>query len=497
VRLLTSALGGFLVLSIAFVTYFSRDWHISQDSKLIHYVVFLMRHGYVPYRDIVEINLPGSYLMEWVGMKFFGPGNIGWRFYDLFLTAISAVAAWRIARPRGQRASFAAAALVVLYHLGRGDSEAGQRDFEMTVLLMIGFAAFFSSVRVKRSWLMAVFGACCGLAVGIKPFVILLPFVAMAVLYFEMRAEKENISRPPGFAAYLAWAMTGALLPAAALAGFLWRNHLWREFYQQVSVIALYHRGVGNEPWSVLCVSWLQWFFAPLVLVGLYAGWRLWPQWDWEEKIIAGLAAFGLATYIYQGKGWTYHAALLWAFLLIGIVRMVAGWIDLPQQMKSWRGAFAASTVALTVLLPATYIPISAHRHPPREDVWVDTLTADLNDLGGAANSGRIQCLDWNAGCIDALYTQRWLPATGFIYDYFLFPPSETPTAELEQARFLGMVQAAPPRVIVLSSLDWPVFTGFRKLDRWPVFRDWLNEHYRLTVERQINDRAYRIYVAQ
>jgi len=478
--------------------YLSRHWDLSQDSKLIHYVVFLMRHGYVPYRDIIEINLPGSYLMEWVGMKFFGPGRVGWRCYDLFLTAISAICAGRMARPRGRAAAYGAAALLVIYHLGRGISEAGQRDFEMSGLLMIGIVAFFSSLTARRSWRMVVFGVCCGLAAGIKPFVILVPLMALVALYLKTRREGARIVLSPTFTSYAGWAIAGGLLPAAALVGFLWSNHLWREFHELVTGIALYHRGIGNEPWSHRFISWLPWHFAPLLLVGFYASLRLWPHWEWEEVFIAGLAVFGIATYFYQGKGWAYHVAMGWSFLLIWIVRMTAGWLQQIDTGKNWASARGTLVVAVAVLIAVVYTPVSAYRHQSKEkSIWENTLTADLNDLGGANLSGHIQCLDWNAGCIAVLYEQRWLPATGFIYDYFLFPQSPASITELEQKRFLGLMEGAPPKVIVLSDMDWPVFTRFRKLERWPAFRDWLDANYRLTVERQINDRAYRIYVSR
>lgn len=461
----------------------------------MHYVIFLMRHGYVPYRDITEINLPGSYLMEWVGMKFFGSGDVGWRCYDVFLTAISAICAWYLTRLRGRTASYCAATLIVIYHLGRGVFEAGQRDFEMSVLLMIGFVAFFSSLTARRAWRMSVFGACCGVAVAIKPFVAIVPLLAMAAMYAEMRRVRRQGVRLPTFASYLSWAIGGASVPAAALIGYLWWNHLFREFYELVSEIALYHRSVGNEPWSLRLTSWLLYHFLSLLLVGFYAGLRLWPQWEWEEKIIAGLAVFGLASYVYQGKGWTYHAAMAWSFLLIWIVRMAAGWLKQTQSANASAGAWASLIVALALLIPALYIPVSTYRHQPKENIWENTLASDLNRLGGPELSGHIQCLDWSAGCIGTLYEQSWLPATGFFYDYLLFPQPAAAITDMEQKRFLRMMQVAPPRVIVLSNMDWPVFTGFRKLERWPAFHDWLDLHYRLLIERPFNDRSYRIYV--
>ena len=42
--------------------------------SIMHYVNFLMDRGLAPYRDIVDINLPGAYFMEGWAMHIFGGG---------------------------------------------------------------------------------------------------------------------------------------------------------------------------------------------------------------------------------------------------------------------------------------------------------------------------------------------------------------------------------------------------------------------------------------
>ena len=52
---------------LANVCIFAADswrWPLVGDASLMHYVVFLMDHGASPYRDIAEMNMPGSYLAE-------------------------------------------------------------------------------------------------------------------------------------------------------------------------------------------------------------------------------------------------------------------------------------------------------------------------------------------------------------------------------------------------------------------------------------------------
>ena len=47
-------------------------WPLVGDAALMHYVVFLMDHGMAPYRDIVDPNLPTTFLIQGVVIHLFG-----------------------------------------------------------------------------------------------------------------------------------------------------------------------------------------------------------------------------------------------------------------------------------------------------------------------------------------------------------------------------------------------------------------------------------------
>ena len=57
----------------------SLHWPLVGDASLMHYVVFLERQGLVPYRDIIDINMPGTYFVEAASMQCFGDGALGLR----------------------------------------------------------------------------------------------------------------------------------------------------------------------------------------------------------------------------------------------------------------------------------------------------------------------------------------------------------------------------------------------------------------------------------
>src|SRR3954470_12965543 len=73
-----------LVACLAKFAIWSAHWPWMNDSQVFHYAVFLMQHGWAPYRQITDINLPGCYLSEFVGMTLFGTSDFGFRLYDYF-----------------------------------------------------------------------------------------------------------------------------------------------------------------------------------------------------------------------------------------------------------------------------------------------------------------------------------------------------------------------------------------------------------------------------
>src|SRR3569623_174484 len=64
---------------------FTIHWPWMWDDQVFHYVVYLMKHGKVPYRDIYDLNMPGCYLMQRWAMSILGGGDVGWRLYEYML----------------------------------------------------------------------------------------------------------------------------------------------------------------------------------------------------------------------------------------------------------------------------------------------------------------------------------------------------------------------------------------------------------------------------
>jgi hypothetical protein len=92
----------------------------------------------------------------------------------------------------------------------------------------------------------------------------------------------------------------------------------------------------------------------------------------------------------------------------------------------------------------------------------------------------------------------KLIQSTGSLYDFYLFPVQDQAVSRRLQVSFLNHLKSDAPRVIVLSSHNWPGDTfGYQQIERWPDFEHLLAEKYRLESEflAEADFAGYRIYV--
>ena len=214
-------LGAVLIVCAVIFVIMTRRWPMVQDAALLHYDVFLIRHGWTPYRDFVDVNMPGAYWATALAMHLPGQPDVAWRIFDLALVALTGVGYYFIARPYSRFAALFATVLFLLVHGQDGVQQTGQRDLVIAVLLVLAFAFLLEAMRQNRWMYLLPFGFGVGLAATIKPTadplgVLLL---AMVVAY---RARRQDADR----SATLGWLAAGLGAMAAPLIAMLvWLQH--------------------------------------------------------------------------------------------------------------------------------------------------------------------------------------------------------------------------------------------------------------------------------
>jgi hypothetical protein len=455
-------------------------WPLAGDAALMHYIDFLMEHGRVPYRDIADMNLPGSYLIDYVVMHVLGGGSLAWRFFDLALMLTGALAMIVIARPCGWFSGFLSGALLTLIHGRDGIYELGQRDLVVAILLLIAYAAFFRAAREDSPRWMFLFGLCASMTATIKP--VFLPFGTLLLLCMTFMQIRK--CRP--ISSFMLWGIGGLLLPIMAMFSFLWMMHATTDFFAVMQGIMPFHVSLARKHLGFLLVHSCS-PVLPLVgawLVCLCFQWRRWINFE-GAALLTGLL-LGLTSYVAQGKGFSYHRypfiALLLLIVSIDFQRCLTG--------NRWARSAGWAGIALGVCFLATVSTVKASQYDWRNTEFSTMLQSDLRRFGGQSLSGQVQCIDTIGGCFEVLYDMKLLQSDRFVYDEFLFASSQDAVVTRTREGFLGELQEKPPHLIVITDDLFPLGPAdFQKLKRWQEFAGYLQENYSLCAQgRPQND---------
>jgi hypothetical protein len=475
----------------------SLHWPWIWDTQVMHYTSFLVDHGKIPYRDIYDINMPGSYLTERWAIHIFGGGDVGWRLYEFCLLGTLTFAMIVIALPRDWVAGLMAGVLFSLLHGGQGAMDAAERDEVMTVLIFVGYACLFQAVRKRVAWWMLPFGFAFGIASLIKPtaapLALALGLLALFVLKKEGRAATPYMLFALGGFAIAGGLLLNFLLPGHALGPLIFSLRRYVPFYSSLA-----HPGFATlVSHGIPAVFYI---YMPIALVlALARGDRTgWPvnRNNWESWCLGLGFLFGIFSYLIQGKGYGYHqyTYLCFAFLWMS-TEFIAALRD-----PGWRRNLGLSAMAFVLLF---IVPASLRRIRQLHETapYSDQLEQDLTRLGGSRLQGKVQCLDIVSGCLRALYRMNLVQSSGIMGDLIFFAPDDGKVVAYDRAIFWDLLHTDPPAVIVLSN-EWYA-TGkytFDKLNAWPQFRDYLDSAYTLDATRDFgiwegNPIAYRLYV--
>ena len=487
--------GAVLIASSLVFLVMSWHWPMVGDAALLRYTVFLIQHGWVPYRDFVDINMPGAYWATAFGMPLAASVDASWRIFDLGLIALTGLSYFVIARPYSRFAALFATAMLLLVHGQDGVQQAGQRDLVIAALLVAAVAFLLEAVRRDRWWYLVPFGLAVGLSATIKPTagplgVVLLVMAAThrAGLWGQVR-ESRAPAHPRG---WMHWTLIGIAvmaLPLAAMLLWLAHKHALDAWLATERVLLPYYalldrQSLGHSlahsisPLEPLAGLWL-------VCAALHG-----PAWQRFERVLIGSAVLlSLLALLAQAKPLPYQRYPLLAFLLLLIgLDLTTAWCardgvkrNIPRYIA---GYIALGGLCYGCLVMAPRALLRIHRFVAKPQEFDAMLSADLRHVGGDLNR-RVQCIDTINECLPTLDNMGLEPATGVLYDLYLFGPENQPAVLQVRQRFLDAVGRRPPAVfVVVSGFFLEGMSGYQKLDTWPAFEQWLNAHYTLATER-------------
>ena len=142
-RRITTVILSLLAIFLTAQVVFSLQWPIAHDEAPLFYEAFLMRvAGLVPYRDLFDFQMPGSYIAYSIIGRLSGFDGFRIRILDILILATLLIITFFAMRRFGKTSAIAAALLFGLKYLQGGPSMSLQREY--LLLIFVALAVWIS-----------------------------------------------------------------------------------------------------------------------------------------------------------------------------------------------------------------------------------------------------------------------------------------------------------------------------------------------------------------
>jgi hypothetical protein len=469
----------------------SLRWPYIHDSPLMLYAGWHVAGGGVPYRDLFDMNVPGTYFVMWALGASFGWEPLGFRIFDVLCLSLLAGGTYRWLRRCGRAPAVAASLTFPLWYLAAGPSTSMQREFLALVPLVWLLALGESGLRPPVRYFAA--GLLAGAAALIKPQFLLLALPPLARLALVAPpAERERLS------ALLGTMGAGLGLPFGAAAVFLAHRGGLDAFidiasgywplYAQLS--GSHHAISGLDRLRYLAESTLEGVANPYLVpafAGVWAGFAEARHRSTAWTLAALIAAAALYP-AFSGQFWTYHwLPLQFVLLSAASLGLMSSSLARPWGTGNLVRAAAASIVLIAVGSTAVRALVASSSGDPASDV-VRSRARARGVPGEVAAFLRthlrpgdlVQPLDWTGGAVHGMLEARARLATRFMYDFHFYHHVDTPYIARLRRQFVRQLAAARPRFVirVFDGRPWPAGPGTSR--EFPALDALLASEYRV-----------------
>lgn len=369
---------GFAGLGVVAVV--SLSWPRFHDAPIMEYVAWLNGKGYRPYRDVFDMNFPGSYLVQIVGDRTLGASDLSFRIFDLLVFGLGCVAIYRLMRRVSWPAAPVAVLLVGTQYLAFGTAGSSlQRDWTMALLGVAG-AATLLQPNLSTRWLLTG-GLAMGFAATVKPQAMLLlaavPFIILINTFVTGPPSDETTQHPRlvrrGWLALRTGVARSFPVAAGALVAvglvLLWVvvSGGWADFRWMVTKYAPLYAKLKNDGTEISTTAGsMVWSFRkaiqrpeilPFFLSFAVLASRRRPSSELRTLLTLGvLLAVGFVHAVVSVKNWEYH---YWPWTIAGLCLAAVAFGDVYEgRWESWSGRFwdvASPLVSVAFALGAVW----------------------------------------------------------------------------------------------------------------------------------------------
>jgi len=464
--------------------YQSRFWGVQWDAAYFYYIARMISEGAVPYRDIFDINLPGTYAIYLFIITFLGEGDIYWRIADLFCLGVISTLIWFYCRPFGRLAGSIGVVLFASLHLYNGPMYVGKRDYFILMFILGGIYCIVRHIERCRGRVFLAFGGLLlGYACLIKPQAGFLCLLMLLILIAQaFRCGRGWLWESVFFTAFCCFLPAITMLILWYVGGLNPFIDILLNISREYSAFVLqpFNNGIlfgfmGMPLLEIVAVA-----FASIVCSVLVPENRL-------RRLFIVLGMFYGFIHFYSQTHFIYQ---LYPFVLF-LFMSIASWVGYIRLRFSGLIKCILLIVVAQLLLVFLYRSIHSIIEPPPHHIHaVQVKNMLVDDLSGKILPGEtVQVMDTLGGGIHALYDLRCKQPTRFVFDAFLFHPSATSYRKKIRADFLGDLQDRPPQFFVLFRAGRPI-KSFEHIEKFPELRDWLYSNY----SKEIENEYYHLY---
>ena len=537
----------FVPLTVLFLVewVFSLNWRMVHDTPLLHYVAFLIDHfHYVPYKDIFETSMPGTFLFHLAIGKLFGYGDLAFRLIDSVWLAALLLVTWGIMRRFGRRVAWGSVILFGLSYLQYGPSMSLQRDY--LAILPISAAVYLAMSRICRvrpkNWESTggnggyppesplvcpdfqksgthpiclnfylkglFFGILFGLAATIKPHLAIGLPVLLFFAWQQENRSKEN--RPRARYSTALWlgvcSFIGMAIPVLGVLTWLWQQGALAYFWEMIWSYLPLHLSLTHTHETISGLARLEYlaesyrtlggrslWLIPAGLGGLVAGFEanLVANRKREVFLLGSLAILYSLYPVIAGQFFLYHWMPFQYFIVLFAALAL---VRLPDPNNSWpKRIYPIFVLGLALFLVLSFSPdflrqLKGFPPSPPKGGRVDEIA---NYLSTRLTPGdTVQPLDWTGGAVHAMLLARAEVATSFIYDYHFYHHISNPYIQTLRQRFLQEFTQAQPRFVVEIQTQKPWVSGPDTTREFRELRNILASNYSIAFK----GKGYVIY---
>lgn len=472
----------FLVVQAAF----SLRWPLAHDEAPLFYEAFLIQsEGRIPYRDIFDFQMPGSYVAYYLLGIVGNFGAFRIRILDLFILMTIIATTWLAMRRFGGPAALAGGILFGLKYLQGGPALSLQREYVLLIFIALALlAGLRDSLTLNHRLSLGIF---FGLAAVIKPHAALglLPFLLFDIGDLRKRADislpslvKQSIL--PIAAGFLipislvvVWlAFTGALAPFLAIARNYWP--LYAQINGELAVTSQVERTIYllNQAWRLGGSGiWL-----------IPAAFGIYLHRNRQTYLLASLVLCYAIYPALSGQFFPYHY-IPFIYLVVLLASLSISTINQPS-LTALSSAILLLTLAINVRPSQTFLrqldgrPIVTSSDRAVEIAGFLEKNLETGDT--------VQPLDWTGGTLLAMLETRASLATSYVFDFYFHHHISDPYIQSLRSDFMTQLQEAQPRFIIeVTAIDKPWVSGQDTSREFPELRAFLDEYYSITIQRE------------